>query len=208
MKKNFSLEKINDLAYLLRRPLEEIVFEPPEKIIEALRDAEQKITVHLYSVTRHSRMSSDLLSLYRYSSQIHLALKDNQIFACLGYGNTSQGRENHNHCLDLLLQDRKLRKKIPTAVIVTHRRDIVSYYYHDSFAYINHDIDSNWHQNLHQRLPRARVPYSQRRSLAFRGGMEIYFNDNGKESLLYKAVEEDIWGRKISERLNKLEEEG
>lgn len=208
MKKNLSLERIHDLTYLLKRPLEEITFAAPEKMMEALGEAGQKITVHLYPLrrTRRARRTGSAACLRDYYlwhyNQIYLALREDKIFALVGHGDTSSGREYHNHCLDLLLQDGKLRKEIPAAILISYRKEIISYYFPETFAYSNHDIDMNWHRGLAKRLSKAGVPYSQRRGTSFYGGTEIYFhNQKGEESLLYKAVEEDTSTRRFRQRL-------
>ncbi|MEK6846399.1 MAG: hypothetical protein AABY26_06575, partial [Nanoarchaeota archaeon] len=128
MRKNLSLDKIDHVLYLLRRPREEVQFQFPEKMMELMETSEKKLTIHLYHTIPPRGEPRYWSELRRWPyHQIYLALHEDKINALICDGDTSSGRENHNHCLELLLSHEALAKKIPAAVMVMQKRELLAY---------------------------------------------------------------------------------
>ncbi len=195
MRKNLSLDRIDHVLYLLHRPREEVQFQSPEKMIELMGTAEKKLTVHLYRTLSPRGKPRYWSELRRWPwHQIYLALHEDKINALICDGDTSGGREDHNHCLDLLLSREKLVKEIPTAVLMLQKRELLAYYFHPTFAYVNRDIGMNRGRDIAERLDESKWPYSEFSSWE---GQRVSFWEKGKEKLVYTAMEEDGWRRKI-----------
>ncbi len=181
-----SLSNPQGLEYILRRPLETITFTSPEGIFDAMKTAKQKVTVHLYPIGLPSRRKQRRLIDYNRWSyhQLYLALQGDKILACVGHGDTSMARQYHNNLIDLFLQNKDLRKGVPTAVLAVFRGSVLAGYFHKSYAYSNHDVGWNWDRSITDRLNASRLPYS------FRAGLfpkcEIWFRSK-KRILVYHA---------------------
>ncbi|MBI4980453.1 hypothetical protein HZC30_02750 [Candidatus Woesearchaeota archaeon] len=205
MIKNLSLEKIEDVLYLLRRPREELKYLSPEEMVTALREAEQKITVHHYPLRLSRSPSKNLLELGEWSyHQIYLAM-GKEIGYCLGHGRSSGARERHNQMIDAFLEDKVLQQSTPTAVLVTHKSLLLAYYFHQHYAYVAHDVGMNWGGEIALRLKRSRLPCSERRGPIF-SDEEVWFKEGETEKLVYRAVREDIHQRRMEERLREMAE--
>ena len=105
--------------------------------------------------------------------------------------------------IDAMLSDEKLRENVPTGVIVTGYGKLLSYYYHESYAFINQDIDSNWHKNLRERLGlwkgKPVLPYTERRHSDCLE--DIVLVDSGKETNLFRFFTLDIASKRFYENL-------
>ncbi len=113
-------------------------------------------------------------------------------------GDTSSGREHHNHCLELLLSREALVKEIPTAVLVMQKRELLAYYFHPTFAYVKADIGQNWDRDIAKKLEASRWPYSE---YSYWDGNRVSFWEKGKEKLVYTAMEEDGVKRKFGRNM-------
>ena len=93
--------------------------------------------------------------------------------------------------IDSFLRNKKLRDKTITAIIISHREDVLAFYFYDKYAYCNHDIGSNWDRKIVERLKKTTLPYSYVTHDSFekRG---VIFKTRNKETEIYKAIKEDI----------------
>jgi hypothetical protein len=188
---NFSLQSICDLTRILRVPLEKIEFVYAQEIIDILNSTDKKVTVHLYPLKFSKQKKECLLDYDKWSyHQICLAIKDNQIYCCLGHGDSSGSRMIHNQMIELFLQNKKLREETPTAVLVTFKGNIMAYYFYKKYAYLNEDVGSNWKTGLGKELAKKRIPFSQRKILD--EGREIIFKTTTKETIVFRALQEEL----------------
>ncbi|MFH1256675.1 MAG: hypothetical protein V1494_05295 [Candidatus Diapherotrites archaeon] len=184
----------------MRVPHEKIEFVHAQEIIGVMKSTDKKITVHLYPL-RFSRPKKERLLEYDKWSyhQICLAIKNSHIYCCLGHGDSSGSRAIHNQMIELFLQDKKLREKTPTAVLVTFKGNVMAYYFYKKYAYLNEDVGGNWKIGLGKELAKKRIPFSQRKILD--GGREIIFKTPTKEAVVFRALQEELTkpGQIISE---------
>lgn len=198
MRKHLSFDRIDHILYLLHRPREEVQFQSPEKMVEAMETSEKKLTIHLYR-TIPPRGKPRYWSEFRKwpYHQIYLALQEDKINALICDGDTSSGREHHNHCLDLLLSKETLVKEIPTTVLVMQKKELLAYYFHPTFAYVKADIGQNWDRDIAKKLEASKWPHSEYSSWE---GHRVSFWKGGKETLIYTALEEDGVRRRLREK--------
>ncbi len=188
---NFSLQNIYDLTRILRVPREKIEFAHPQEIIDIMNSTDKKIAVHLYPLGFSKPKKERLLDYDKWGyHQIFLAIKYNQIYCCLGHGDSSGSRTIHNQMTEFLLQSKKLREETPTAVLVTFKGNVMAYYFYKKYAYLNEDIGSNWKIGLGKEMTKARIPFSQRRILD--EGREIIFKTVQKEIIVFRALKEEL----------------
>jgi len=197
---NINLEDINDLLSILKAGTSKLTYKHRQEMIEVIKRANKAITVHLYPVW-NGKIKESLLGLNEWSyHQIYLCIYNNTTFYSLGHGRSSGMRENHNFFIDSFLRNKKLRNKTITAIIISHRKDVLAYYFYDKYAYCNHDIGSNWDRKIIERLKKTILPYSYVTHDGFEK-RSVIFKTRSKETEIYKAVKEDIQNRKILVRL-------
>ena len=63
-------------------------------------------------------------------------LYNNTICYSLGHGRSSGKRENHNFFIGSFLRNKKLRNKTITAIIISHRKDVLAYYFYEKYAIV------------------------------------------------------------------------
>ncbi len=186
-----SFDNISDLKKVMRIPLEKIDFVSAEEIIKTMQSADEKITVHLYPMPTLKRAEKCLLDYAKWSyHQIYLAIKEGNIYCCTGHGNSSGARATHNHLIELILKNKKLQEEIPTAVVVTFKGNTIAYYFNKKYAYLNHDIGSNWDRKICSKLTKSKMPFSEKNCLKNRG-MEIVFKTKTMKTTIFKAVQND-----------------
>jgi len=182
-----NFESITNLKRILRKPLEKLKYIFPSELEKMIND--KIVTIHLYPFAYTHRKEKCLLDLQRWSyHQIYLFIHQNQTLWAFGHGDTSQSRMNHNHLLEIFLKNKKA--KVISAVIATYKGDIVSYYFHEGFAYCNHDIGSNWNREISTRLKNQ--PYSETRSDMLNNVRSLFFVNKGKEIEIYRQTTSDI----------------
>lgn len=197
---NINFEGMDDLLYVLRMDKEKLVYKHREEMIDAMKNSDKLITVHLYPFSTSRKKEQSLIEMDRWSyHQLYICINNNKIFYSCGHGDTNGSRENHNFFIDKLLGEEELRSKIPTAVIVTHKRDVISYYFYKNYAYSNHDIGSNWDAEIRKRLRESKLPYSCLNLLE--NGKEVIFKTRKKEIIVYRALKEDISWKKFQKKL-------
>ncbi|MBW3017300.1 hypothetical protein KY316_02920 [Candidatus Woesearchaeota archaeon] len=198
---NIRFQSINDLMFILNREIGDERVKPssPEEVLKVMRNTERKITAHLYSIFP-LRKEKTILDWARVSAQLHAAV-DDKVYYCIGGSWSSGRREWHNHMIDAVLEDEKLRKQTPTAVVVTGYGKLISYYFYENYAFVNQDIDSNWHKGLRERLDKAGLPFTERKGE--HGLYEIVLNEQGKETLLYRSMSIDFAHKRFYESLRK-----
>jgi len=157
-----------------------------------MHEIEKKITVHLY-VGAWSRAKTNGL-LDHATAQLHIAY-DGKTYYCVGKGTSSKRREDHNHMIELFMNNKKMREKVPTAIVVAGFTHILSYYMYPHYAYMNHDIGSNWNLDV-KKLKSKNIPISYQ-SLNSLLNQEVIFNDRKKEILVYKTTCQDAIYRNI-----------
>ncbi len=204
--KNIRFNSVKDLMFILNRNVadERVQGASPDELIKVMKNTDKKITAHLYSIMPGSKKNT-ILGEARMSAQLYAAV-DKKIYYCIGGGWGSSRREWHNHMIDAMLSDEELRKNIPAAVIVTGYGKLLSYYYHESYAFLNQDLDSNWHKNLRKRLGfdsdnGVVLPYTERRREDCLE--DIVLIDSGKETNLFRAFTLDLASKKFYENLRK-----
>lgn len=197
MKKfDIALEKINGLLSILRADTSRLAYQSREKMVEGMERANKAITVHLYPAW-HGRSKASLLGMNEWSyHQIYLCVYNDEICYALGHGRSSGMRENHNFFIDSFLRNKKLRDKTITAIIIAYRNDVLAYYFYNKYAYCNHDIGSNWDRKIVERLKKTFLPYSYTSGFGFEK-KTVMFKTRNKEIEIYRALREDIWGRKF-----------
>ncbi len=199
--KDISFERINDLIRIMKMPREFINFVSPKEMVSIMKHSKQKITVHLYPVGWRYK-SKSLLDMHKWSyHQIYLTIKNDLLYCCIGHGDTSGGRQWHNELIDLFLKDKKLIKETPTAVLIAHKNILLAYYFYESYAYSNHDIGWNWDRAIRDRLKKSRLPYSYMSNLDKK---EVWFKGKKEEILVYKTLNEDIYGRNLHKKLREM----
>jgi hypothetical protein len=155
---NYCLQSIYDLTRILRVPREKIAFVHAQEIIDIMKSTDKKITVHLYPLKFSKPKKERLLDYDKWGyHQIYLAIKDNQIYCCLGHGDSSGSRALHNQMIELFLQNKKLREETPTAVLVTFKGNVMAYYFYKKYAYLNEDVGSNWKIGLGKELAKKAI---------------------------------------------------
>lgn len=200
-----SFEKACDLFHVMRRPLETIRYPAPEEMVDVMRGAERKVTVHLHVLGSGRKKEDCLLRLNRWSwFQLYIAIKGGELFVREGYGRSSGAREIHSRMIELMLADRKLRNETPTAVVITSRGQVLAYYFHERYAYVDRDVGSNWGRDLRNRARKARMPYSEATGF-FDGPVEVRFRTAKRNILVYREMREDIWRRRLSKRLSRAQ---
>jgi hypothetical protein len=201
---NVSFSKMQDLLYIMRRPVDDVEYPRAEEMLSLLEQAEQKVTLHLYPVNRSRKKIKRLIDMDSWSwHQIYLAIHDNKVHYLKCNGDTSQGREWHNQCIDHFLDNKELRMEVPTAIVVTSKREPIAYYFHDHYAYVDHDIGTNWDRDIAKKLWEARLPRSHINHHSNFGGKDIMFYTRKKKELVFRAVQEDIFSRDLRQRLTK-----
>ncbi len=203
MKKlDIDLEDINDLLSILKASISKLTYKHREEMIKDMKRADKAITVHLYPVW-YGKSKESLLSMNEWSyHQIYLCLYNNAICYSLGHGGSSGMRENHNFFIDSFLRNKKLRDKTITAIIISHRKDVLAYYFYDKYGYCNQDIGSNWDRKIIERLKKTILPYSYVTHDGFEK-RRVIFKTRNKEIEIYKAIKEDIRNRKFLMRIRK-----
>ena len=191
-----TFDNIPDLNKVLRVPLERINFVSAEQITETMNSVDKKITVHLYPMPAIKKTKC-LLDYNKWSyHQLYLAIKDKKIFCCIGHGNSSGSRAVHNHLIELFIKNKKLQESTPTAVLVTFKGNIISYYFYKKYAYLNQDIGSNWNKKICSKLKENNLSFSEKNFLKS-NGMQISFKTKTKKTILFKAVQDDGFIEKI-----------
>lgn len=194
------LDNIFGLEKVLRIPLKKINFVSAEEMTKTMNSVDKKITVHLYPMPAIKKAKC-LLDYNRWSyHQIYLAVKGKKIFCCIGHGNSSGSRAAHNHLIELFTQNKKLQESTPTAVIVTFKGNIISYYFYKKYAYLNQDIGSNWNRKICSKLEKNSLPFSEKNFLKS-NGMQISFKTKTKKTILFKSIQNDGHLEKIMKRL-------
>jgi hypothetical protein len=193
---------INTVKGLLNKPASKVHFESPEGMIESLKQKKQIITLHVYRpfIYKHSDSLGDLAdSTY---NQVYVAVDDKSEPSSIITNSQSSGRrEHHNHMLEVILADDAL-KKMDTMIVVLLDRKILAYYHHPSFAYVNHDIGSNWNKSIRGKVEDSELPYSE-----FYGfpdhKFDVLFHD-GNDELIYRAYGLDSTQRRFDEHIQKI----
>lgn len=188
---NFSLKNIYDLTRILRVPHEKIEFVHAQEIIDIMDSTDKKIAVHLYPLRFSKPRKERLLDYDKWGyHQIFIAIKNNQIYCCLGHGDSSGSRMIHNQMTEFILQNKKLQEETPTAVLVTFKGNIMAHYFYKKYAYLNEDIGSNWKIELGKELTKKHIPFSQRNCL--NEGKEIIFKTPTKKIIIFRALEQEL----------------
>jgi len=198
---NLNFEDVYDLMYIMRKPANSVHWDSPKKIVDVMKNAEKKVTIHFYRLGGYRKDRKTLLDCCQWSyNQLYIAMKDKEIFCCRTNGNSSGSRQYHNAFIDYFLQDKKLQKEVPTAVLVTHKDDLLAYYFYPSYAYVNHDIGSNWPlpEDIRKRLKTEKLPHSyQSFEHHWSDGKEIWFKTTREKILVYKALQKDALSQRI-----------
>ena len=195
-----NFEDINRLLSILRAGPSKLTYKYREEMIENMKRADKAITVHLYPAW-YGKSKESLLGMNEWSyHQIYLCVYNNEICYSLGHGRSSGMRENHNFFIDSFLRNKKLRDKTITAIIVSHKKDVLAYYFHDKYAYCNHDIGINWDRRISERLKKTILAYSYVTYEGFKK-RRVIFKTRNKEIEIYKAIKEDIRDRKFFMRI-------
>lgn len=195
-----SLGGIYGLMHVLKRPFDGIEFSSPGEMISLMKKAKEKITVHHYSAEPKRGEENCLLDTMDLFSQIYIALSEGRIHCCISGSRSSGRREAHNQLIDFLLADKELRKNLPTMVLATHRGNAAAYYYHERYAYVNHDIGSNYEKDIAAKLQGAKLPFSFIRHNT-EGGLEVVFENKGQRTIIYKALRQDAASKRFAEKL-------
>jgi hypothetical protein len=188
------LRNMRKLTFLMRREIgDRIQIAGAGNIADKLKKAKQKMTIHLYPEDSARRQTVRRLIDFRRTSQIYLVGDgdDNFLFATTD-GGSSGRRRDHNGLIDFCIDN---NIKMPTMVVVTHHGRIASYYLHDNYSYIDHDVGSNWGIDILLKIKKAKLPKSY-----LRGGWnqrEVWFEGAGKKEMVYRALMCDRFAMKL-----------
>ncbi len=197
---NVSFFRINHTGYVMKRTIGEAVSVEPENMLEVMRKAEQKATVHLYPITPNKVEPKRLIELNSWPhAQFYLAISRNRIYYCVASGETEERKQAHNYLVSEFLADPELQRKTPTAVLVTSRKDIIAYRFHENYAYVDHDLADagndegdieDW--SLGKRLDETELPSSYRTENNPGDGIEIFFSTRGYPIPIFSSTKQDI----------------
>ena len=191
---------IMQVMYLMRRPFEQFqIVSREEEMVEKMKDSERKATFHVYPINMYNKVPGRLLDVPTFQ-QTYLALEEGKVFCSYGIGHGSGGRYRHNRFIELFLDNEELQKQVPTVVLVTHRKDAMAYYFHGSYAYMNHDIGINASEGLYGRVEESGLPFSHQVFDLGRAYDEIRF---GEDKPIYVAMKEDVVTRRFNEAMEK-----
>jgi len=195
-------KRIEDVRRILKKPCELLTYLHQKEMVKAMKGAEKILTIHLYPVWIGRKKRKCLLDLNEWSyHQIYICKNEGKIYYSLGHGRSSLMRENHSFFIQTFLERKDLRKKTVTAVLVTSKEDILAYSFYRGYAYVNHDVGSNWDFKLFDKVKKAKLPFSYITGLIEKP--TIRFASKKGEIVVYQATKQDIWLKEIEEKLRK-----
>ena len=194
-----NLGNMRHLHALLTKPLEIVDMPKPEEVVARMRACDHRATVHLYAATYGRRHEPARLLDYgeEAPAQIHLAWDGERIAAAVGSGETSHRREVHNAMIDLLLDDEELRRGTLTAVVLMANRRLLGFWFSEEYAYLHHNIGSNWDCSIEERLDRANLPFTTTLHTAPSWERTIIYEKAGERKLLFSFPMYDLVAQKI-----------
>jgi hypothetical protein len=194
-----NLTRMRQVEHLLRRDIKKLSYADADEMIQRLFDAKHKVTVHLYPEGRRKRNPGKLLDLSR-DSQIYLAGEGDD-FAYLWTDSGSSGRrEWHNKMIDFV-HNHVSGLRIPTAVVITSRNEILSYLVNEDYAYMDMCIGTNWGSMIKRQLTVKPLPKTSREGRFH--DSSIVFEDGDYREVIYKAIRRDPQSEKFWSELGK-----
>ena len=90
---NIKFERTDDILYILRRPLDMIKHRDPDEMYRALKDTDQKITVHYFPVGLFRvQLAKNMMEWIRYGrNQLYISINDKEINFCPQCGSNIGG---------------------------------------------------------------------------------------------------------------------
>ena len=191
--KNLNFGNINDIMSIFRTDFHNLVPEHNQRMIDIMKKADKNATVHFYPLALSRKEKIKTLADWCDSmwQQAYFSIFDNKLYYALGRGSGSGTRESHNFLINAFLQDDELRKKdITTAVVVAYKKEALAYYFHKGYAYVNHDVGSNWGEDIRTKIAKSGLSYSE----YFHPNLEfnVNFSNSGEKTNVYHTKAEDI----------------
>lgn len=201
--KNMDLRNLQDLDRALKRSVYEIEFQEPPELFRTMEkvDPHRRITVHLYRLPHRITSHKTLLDLsWPSQCQYYLALTEDGIKANWGDGSGSLKRQYHNHFIDMFADDSMMVNETGTMIVVEHKRELISYYYHPEYAFMNIALGINWGQDIVQKLKDLQIPFT-RKGGDWLSREKIVLNNRGEEEVVFQNSMEDMISRNIRQKI-------
>ncbi len=195
------------LQKLLNTPTKNCKPLDSKNMIEAIKESEKNLTIHLYSTgniihlrRKKNESKSDLY--YRkirkekfldyereMYCQIYLTKEKDETYYLITHSMSSGSRAEHNQMIYYFLKNKDLRENIETSIAIIDRKNIIKTHNYENYSYMDFEIGSQGYREVKEILEKNPIPHSKRelsKNNFLTGEKKIYFNDNKSKKIIYK----------------------